>query len=80
MYFALSGLIYLSVSVTQGDALGYYIAPLWGFYEISKRLLRMNLRRRKLNLRRLGLNLRRRKLNLRRLRFILRGLKLNISV
>jgi hypothetical protein len=33
MYVALTGLIYLSVSVTQGVALGYYIAPLRGFNE-----------------------------------------------
>jgi hypothetical protein len=30
IYVAPSGLIYLSVSVTQGDALGYCIAPLRG--------------------------------------------------
>jgi hypothetical protein len=33
MYSALSGLEYVCVSVTQGDALGYYIAPLRGLNE-----------------------------------------------
>jgi hypothetical protein len=31
-YVALSGLEYVCVSVTQGDALGYCIAPLRGFH------------------------------------------------
>jgi hypothetical protein len=33
MYVALSGLEYVGVSLTQGDALGYYITPLRGFIE-----------------------------------------------
>jgi hypothetical protein len=32
-YVALTGLIYVSVSVTQGDALGYLISPLRGFFK-----------------------------------------------
>jgi hypothetical protein len=35
-YCALSGLNYVCVSVTQGVALGYYIAPLWGLGKVQR--------------------------------------------
>ena len=34
IYVALSGLEYLCESLTQGVALGYYIAPLRGFFKL----------------------------------------------
>jgi hypothetical protein len=36
IYVALSGLNHLCVSLTQGVALGYHIAPLWGLGKVQR--------------------------------------------